>query len=65
MIYLVRSTFITIYPNPKFNILIKFYCYVLSDASLHQLKKKKKKKSQIVNPFQEGKSLRYYYVKRK
>lgn len=44
MIYLVRSTFITIYPNPKFNILIKFYCYVLSDASLHQLKKKKKKK---------------------
>lgn len=62
MIYLVRSTFITIYPNPKFNILIKFYCYVLSDASLHQLKKKKKKKSQIVNPFQEGKSLRYYYV---
>ena len=49
MIYLVRSTFITIYPNPKFNILIKFYCYVLSDASLHQLKKKKKKKKQKQN----------------
>ena len=35
---------INIYYHLSQLFLFKFYCYVLSDASLHQLKKKKKKK---------------------